>query len=242
MIVTVNQSSFDMSPASGTFTGHPAIFAWRDHGLANNTPDPSVSLIPVDVPSEGRFWVATKVTQLPSGRYLYDYAVYNLNSDRSGYSLSVPKGPGVDVSNAGFHDVSYHSGEPFSGTDWAIDSSGGSVSWTCTQTFAQNANANALRWGTMYNFWFESNSAPTAGQVSLGLFMPGTPGEVVFDAPVPSSACLADFDANGTVEVSDIFAFLASWFAEEPAAYEFGGTPGVPAIFAFLSVWFAGCN
>lgn len=53
--------------------------------------------------------------------------------------------------------------------------------------------------------------------------------------------CAADFDGNGTREVADVFAFLAAWFAGEPAAYEFGGTPGVPAIFAFLTAWFAGC-
>ncbi|MBX3407657.1 MAG: hypothetical protein KF869_12935 [Phycisphaeraceae bacterium] len=56
--------------------------------------------------------------------------------------------------------------------------------------------------------------------------------------PVP---CAADFDGENGVEVNDIFAFLAGWFAGEPGAYDFGGTPGVPAIFAFLSAWFAGC-
>ncbi len=55
------------------------------------------------------------------------------------------------------------------------------------------------------------------------------------------AACAADFDGNGTRDVADVFAFLAAWFAGEPAAYEFGGTPGVPAIFAFLTAWFAGC-
>ncbi|MBX3407133.1 MAG: multicopper oxidase domain-containing protein [Phycisphaeraceae bacterium] len=53
--------------------------------------------------------------------------------------------------------------------------------------------------------------------------------------------CAADFDLDGTVAVSDIFAFLTAWFANDPAAYAFGGTPGVPAIFAFLTAWFAGC-
>ncbi len=53
--------------------------------------------------------------------------------------------------------------------------------------------------------------------------------------------CPADYDGNGQVQVADIFAFLAAWFAGEPAAFEFGGTPGVPAIFAFLAAWFAGC-
>lgn len=56
-----------------------------------------------------------------------------------------------------------------------------------------------------------------------------------------AAPCAADFDGNGTRDVADVFAFLAAWFAGEPAAYEFGGTPGVPAIFAFLTAWFAGC-
>ncbi|MBX3402326.1 MAG: hypothetical protein KF699_02830 [Phycisphaeraceae bacterium] len=51
--------------------------------------------------------------------------------------------------------------------------------------------------------------------------------------------CPADWDGNNTVEVADIFAFLSSWFANDPAAQNFGGSMGVGAIFAFLSAWFA---
>lgn len=54
-------------------------------------------------------------------------------------------------------------------------------------------------------------------------------------------SCAADFDSNGQREVADIFAFLTSWSAADPAAYNFGGASGVPAIFAFLAAWFAGC-
>jgi hypothetical protein len=44
------------------------------------------------------------------------------------------------------------------------------------------------------------------------------------------------------VQVPDIFAFLAAWFAEDTAA-DFDGIGGiaVPDIFAFLAAWFAGC-
>lgn len=54
--------------------------------------------------------------------------------------------------------------------------------------------------------------------------------------------CGADFDANGTVGVPDIFAYLSAWFSSDPRA-DIDGTPGigVPDIFAFLSLWFAGC-
>lgn len=49
--------------------------------------------------------------------------------------------------------------------------------------------------------------------------------------------CAVDWDQNGLIEIADLFAFLADWFAQVPAAYEFGGTPGVPALFVFLNAW-----
>lgn len=57
-----------------------------------------------------------------------------------------------------------------------------------------------------------------------------------------TECCRADFDDDGSVGVPDIFAFLSSWFAQEPEA-DFDGQGGiaVPDIFAFLSEWFAGC-
>ncbi len=52
--------------------------------------------------------------------------------------------------------------------------------------------------------------------------------------------CACDWDGNFFVEVPDIFAFLASWFANEPRAdFDSSGTIAVPDIFAFLSCWFA---
>ncbi len=54
--------------------------------------------------------------------------------------------------------------------------------------------------------------------------------------------CPADFDASGSVDVPDIFAFLAAWFAMDESA-DIDGVPGlaVSDIFFFLSLWFAGC-
>jgi len=59
---------------------------------------------------------------------------------------------------------------------------------------------------------------------------------------VTAPQCPADFDANGSREVPDIFAFLSAWFAQDPAA-DFNGDSAisVPDIFSFLSAWFAGC-
>ena len=54
--------------------------------------------------------------------------------------------------------------------------------------------------------------------------------------------CPADFNCDGAVSVSDIFDFLAGWFAGTPAA-DFNGVGGINIqdIFDFLAAWFAGC-
>lgn len=51
--------------------------------------------------------------------------------------------------------------------------------------------------------------------------------------------CACDWNDNGVLEVIDIFDFLTDWFANEPAAINFGGASGVGAIFAYLNCWFA---
>ena len=38
------------------------------------------------------------------------------------------------------------------------------------ETQAQNASANAIRWGTLYNFRFDANAAPQSGTITLGLW------------------------------------------------------------------------
>jgi hypothetical protein len=225
--------------------GKPAIYAWRDHGGGANVVDASVTIQPVDVPNEGRFFVGHKVTDLGGGQWRYDYAIYNLCSDRAGGSFRVPIKAGVTVTpgSIGFKDINYHSGEIYSNTDWTITESGGEILWSSPQTFVQNPNSNALRWGTMYNFWFTADSGPEDTEVEMGLFKPHTPNSVSFTVSAPAGElCVADFDENGTVQVPDIFSFLSAWFAGDSEA-DIDGVPGigVPDIFAFLSLWFAGC-
>jgi hypothetical protein len=121
--------------------------------------------------------VGYRVTDLGGGTWRYEYAVYNMYSDRSAGSFSVPIPTGVTPSNIGFHDVDYHSGEPYTNTDWTATVAGGSITWS-TQTFGVNPNANALRWGTTYNFRFDAARAPGNVTATLGLFKPGTPTQV----------------------------------------------------------------
>ena len=178
-------ANFSLSLQGTTQRAKPAIQAWRDHGLGVDMPDPSVSIVNADVPGDGRFILGCRVSDNGNGTWRYEYALQNFRSDRSGQAFSVPVPAGVNVTNVGFHDVDYHSGEPYSLTDWTpvVDSSG--VTWA-TQTQAQNVNANALRWDTVYNFRFDADAAPGSGSVTLGLFKPGTPASIGIAATVPA--------------------------------------------------------
>lgn len=200
------------SLTGSTIARSPAITAWRLNGLGAGVVDPRVNDGIVDVPNEGRFHTACKVTDNGNGTWTYDYAVFNLTSDRSGGSFEVPIPAGTTVTNIGFHDVNYHSGEAYDNTDWVVDPVGSTIRWHSPQTFAQNANSNALRWGTMYNFWFTANRPPAAGNATLGLFKPHTPDSVAVPCEVPSVPALpGDLDHDGDVDLSDLSLLLADF-------------------------------
>jgi hypothetical protein len=48
---------------------------------------------------------------------------------------------------------------------------------------AQNPNANAIRWGTLYNIRFDSNRPPVTLSGTLGFFKTGAPAAVAVPAP-----------------------------------------------------------
>lgn len=155
-----------------------AVIGWDDF-------EPSVNIVHADIANDGRMTLGYKVSDLGGGNFRYEYALYNMTSHRSGQSFSVPVPPGVTISNLGFHDVDYHSGEAQSTADWTSSVSGGAITWS-TETFAQNANANALRWSTTYNFRFTANSPPQNANATIGLFRTGTPNSVEVAAQGPS--------------------------------------------------------
>ncbi|MCP3981010.1 MAG: hypothetical protein GY716_17070 [bacterium] len=182
---SAGSGNYDLDFTGSTQREEPAIFAWADN-------DPTVELTAVGVPNEGRFWVGAKATALGGGIWRYEYAVFNLNSHRSGQAFSVPLPAGTTPTNVGFHDVDYHSGEPYDGTDWSSVVDNGTspprLRWSTTP-YSQNQNANALRWSTLYNFRFDVASPPVTDVVQLDLFRPGTPSQVTFSTTVPSSIC-----------------------------------------------------
>jgi hypothetical protein len=219
---------------SATFSGstvrqQAAIQAWKNF-------DPAVTLVTVDIPADGRFWVGSKVTDNGDGTWSYEYAVQNINSDRSGASFSIPVPDGVTITDIGFHDVDYRDGDGiptnpaspnttsrnFDGTDWTGVVSSGSITWNVAQTYAQNTNANALRWGTLYNFRFVADVGPDTADATLGLYKPasGQPNEFVVGSidvpgvpPVLCPPCAADYDNNGGVDGGDLSAFFSDFEA-----------------------------
>jgi hypothetical protein len=224
----------------GTVYFKPAIHAWK-------TIDPDVTLVEVDVPGDGRIVVACKVVALGAGEWSYEYAVYNHNSHRCIGAVVLPKSsdPAAVISQLGFRAPAYHSGEPYSAAAWTSHVETGSLSWS-TESFADNPNANAIRWGTLYNFRFHAARAPALGTLTLGLFRPAGPDEPasvrIAGIPVPVDVCRADFDGSGGVTVQDIFDFLGAYFTAQPSAdINADGHIAVQDVFDFLAAWFRGC-
>ncbi len=183
---------FDLTLTGNTIAEQPAINAWQVN-------DPSVTLTTVQIPGEGQFILAYKTSAVSSFIWRYEYALYNQNSDRSAGSFSVPLANAPFILNTGFHAPSSHSGDglptvlgAFANQFWILKESADTLSWA-TDDYATDPQANALRWGTLHNFWFESDRPPVTGQVEIGLFKPGSPTSVFVTAPIPDPA--ADPDA-----------------------------------------------
>ena len=187
----------------------PAIYAWRQiHS--------DVQIKSIDVPGDGRFLVGSRVINNGNGTWRYEYAIQNLNSDRAGGSFSVPIPAGVTVTDIGFKSPAYINGESISNADWTASVANGMLTWTCEPN--TNANANALRWSTLYSLRFTANVAPaqSLGEVTLGVWKAPTAQSpatsAVTAANVPSApAVTGDLDGDGSVGAGDLAALLNAW-------------------------------
>ena len=234
-------SSGSAGTTGSTYRGRAAIYAWQDHGLGTNTPDPSVEVVEVHVPGEGLLHVASKVTDLGDGTYRYDYAVHNQNSDLNVGSFSVPNAS--NTSGHYFSDVDYHDGPDalISGDDWVPQEGANGISWAC-EPFASNVNANAIRWGTMYNYSFVTDAAPTDGEVTLGMWK--SPDiQLTASVQVPSAdICAADLTGDNVLDFFDVSAFLNAFNAQDSIAdFDDNGVYDFFDVSAFLNAFNAGC-
>ncbi len=154
--------------------------------------------------------MAAKAIDNRDGTWRYEYAVYNHDLDRAVGSFSVPLGPGTIVSNTGFVAVESHD-EPFSNDAWLTMIDPDQVAWA-TEPFTHNPNANPIRWGTLYNFWFDADAPPADTTVTLGLFKPGDPDSMTAPSVGPLVPGIpGDVNGDGLVTITDFLALLALW-------------------------------
>jgi hypothetical protein len=204
---SLSSGAYTLTLTGATIQQKAAIEAWK-------TSDPTVTQSYADATGDGRFIVSSKATDLGNGQWRYQYAVHNLNSHRSGRSFSVPVPAGATVSNIGFKDIDYHSGDAYAATDWTHSLSGGSVTWTGGD-YAVSQNGNALRFSTLYNFWFDANVGPASANATIGLFRPGAAGDpnsVTASIQAPSAPSNpSDLNDDGVVDGADLGILLGAW-------------------------------
>jgi hypothetical protein len=187
-VIGVNQP-FSFNFVGSTVREQPAIMAWTGATVNEGQPDPG---------NDGIFFVGYKVTGPTAGVYHYEYAIYNQNLDRAIQSFEVvyPLFPPIVLNNVGFHAPPQHPGFANDGTQgdagyssdpWIFITSFTSATWNC-QTFAENQNANAIRFGTLYNFRFDSTAPPAETTANIGFFKTGSPISVKVQAPAQSDA------------------------------------------------------
>src|SRR5207248_8204189 len=73
----------------------------------------------------------------------------------------------------------------YSSTPWNVTQDASSITWN-SETFAQNQNANAIRFGTLYNFRFDADQPPQNALATVGFFKTGSPMMVAIRAPASS--------------------------------------------------------
>lgn len=179
-------TSFTFSPVGSTVREKAAIEAWTGSTRVTIEPERGVDGIGV---------LAYKVTQIDANTWHYEYAIYNQNLDRGIQSFTVPIGTGVTVTNVGFHAPPQHPGwsgdgttgdAGFASTPWQATQSPTTMTWA-SETALANLNANAIRWGSMYNFRFDANKPPANMLATVGFFKTGAPIRVLVQGPRSST-------------------------------------------------------
>lgn len=217
--------------AGGNTINGPAINSWSGATLST-----------IQGANDGRCILGVKVTDLGNGQWHYEYALYNHDMDRGVRTFSIPVGPGTGVSNIGFHAVESHD-EPFNNQPWSAARDADVLTWT-TAAFNPADDSNPLRWGTLYNFWFDADAPPVDSAATLGLYKPGDPGELSGATLAPATPCVADFNhSGGTPDDADAAAFFGAWSDGDASAdvNASGGAPDDADIAYFFARWTDGC-
>ncbi|MFO0784010.1 MAG: hypothetical protein U0636_10045 [Phycisphaerales bacterium] len=195
--------AFNLSLTGSTHQQRPAIFAWQEVHA-------DVKVVSTVI-SGGLYLLAYRITPNADGTWHYEYALQNVNSDLAAGVLKIPTSPNVAVINTGFHGVAPHSGELVDSSDWDFGRIPSRLTWRCPLGSDESLAPHLLRWGTLYNFWFDADVAPRPGMVSVQSMSESNP-IVQFVAQVPSSGpMVGDLNDDLVVDGTDLGLLLGAW-------------------------------
>lgn len=106
--------------------------------------------------TSGLALLLVNVTVPSAGRWKYEYALFNINMDRDLTSFSIPTLKGQTINNVFFRDIDNIT--PNAANDWvySYDTANNRIKWTSPT----GANFNPLKYGSLFNFSFETDVAP----------------------------------------------------------------------------------
>jgi hypothetical protein len=170
---------------------------------------------------DGHFLVAIKVTALPAGQWHYEYAVHNFDNRRGAATLRIPVNPTTPVTNITFRDPD---GNLLN--DWTSSRQGSEL------VFSAPAG-NALKWNNIYNFAFDCDRPPEAGQVAVDQALTG-PGalSIAINSQVPAGlASVTTVGPGCGTPNAPILGTNSEPILPSPAfALLFGGTAAAPVL------------
>ena len=116
---------------------------------------------------DGQIGVAVSVTGPVNGFWHYEYAVHNIDNSRGSAAFRLPVCSGARVQNIGFRDIDAN---PLN--NWTTTVQGNEIAYLA-------APGNQQRWNQLFNFWFDCDVAPVAGNATFDEATPG-PGALQF--------------------------------------------------------------
>ena len=198
------------------------------HRVENSS---SVEIEAIDLPGDGRIFVADDVIDNGDGTWNYEYTIYNLTSELYGQRL-LGRQASVTVLDREFHDAPSRSGEPGLqlGPEHRVR-----LPRLGTTEHSVDENANAIRWGTMYNFTIVADARRP--KVPPGSDPPTTaPSRCPSGCPpVPATRT---HQRRRHRQRADAGLFIALWGTDDPAG-DFNGDGIVNGIDAglFFANW-----
>jgi len=176
--------------------GEPAINAWPGSTQVILEPAPLL---------DGQAVLSYRATDLGAGLWHYEYIIYNLNLDQAVGSITIPVPTGVTVSSVGFHAPLNHAPEPnydnYSNDPWTVEVTEDGITWS-TAPFTTDPLANAVRFGTAYNFRFDANTPPQSTDAAIGYFK--TNSSTLASTIGPSSLAFIDCNGNSIDDLCDV--------------------------------------